>query len=657
MNSKRHTTLKILLAIVSAGLIAAGNAMGALKVGEPAPAFSLSDVDGQSYALVKAKGRQMTVLYFFDTASQASQEGLFMLDKLLKQYADKQLTVWGITRSKQAAVRAFNQKAQLRFPILLDSADVSRQYNARMILPVVCTLGPDLKILDYYQGGGKSAEMILVSLAQRQLHRQPQLAKAIGAAVVKKNPENNEAKAVQGYAALDQGNVAEASRVFDEIAGGSGKAAIIGKEGQVAVMAHEGKTEKALALADEVIKKAPQRSLAHKIKGDLLAGKGQLQEAETAYEKAVQQPEAAPPLLAEAYNQLGRLYAKEGKFTKSRSQFDNAVALDPYYLEPTSNKGVTYEKEGMWTKALAEYRKAMTLDQADTIASVLARKAEQMLALQKDTASKQRMDRLINDLVKRYNSQKVAVSTKPQDEWTSRSMVLTIVDVQEKGGLAARDGLAIVLATRLGELLNDSGRVQVVERTIMERLLSELNLGSSKLADADTALKLGKLLAAKIIGTGSLLYLPDSTLLNLRFIDTETSAIAKTITRRINAGEDLERELYGLNRIILKSVMEKYPLQGYVVKAGSKEVMVNLGSNQGVSTGTGFEVIERGKPVIYKGRELGTASKTVARLEVVRVEPDLCFAKVEEQERPIKRDDQVKEILPDIVLKGHGNDK
>jgi len=92
--------------------------------------------------------------------------------------------------------------------------------------------------------------------------------------------------------------------VFDEIAGGSGKGAIIGKEGQVAVMAHEGKTEKALALADEVIKKAPQRSLAHKIKGDLLAGKGQLQEAETAYEKAVQQPEAAPPLLAEAYNQL-----------------------------------------------------------------------------------------------------------------------------------------------------------------------------------------------------------------------------------------------------------------------------------------------------------------------------------------------------------------
>ncbi len=657
---KQHALVKILIAILSISMITLITAVvpaGALTSGQPAPSFSLEDINGQAHTLTEAKGRQMTVLFFFDVNSRASQEGLLMLDKLLKQYADKQLTVWGIARSTRAAAQEFNRKAQLQFPILLDTDDVSRRYNARTILPVVCTLGPDLTILDFFQGGGKTAEVMLVRLAERQLHRnQPELAKAIGAEVAGKNPDNLDARAVQGYAALQQGQTSEAKRVFEQIAKAPGKGSVAGKEGQAAVMIREGKIEEALALTDEVIRKAPQRSAAFKLKGDLLAGKGDLQAAQTAYEKAARQPEAPPFLKAEASNQLGRIYAQQGRYPKARSAFDDAVNLDPYYLEPTSNKGVTYEKEGLWTQALSEYRKAMALDQADTIATVLARKAEQMLALQADAAGRDRMDRLVSDLVNRYKSGQSTAASRTADKWTSRPMVLTFVDVQEKGGLASRDGLAIVLSTRLGELLNESGRVQVVERAVMERLLSELNLGSSELADPDTALQLGKLLAAKLIGTGSLLYLPDSTLLNLRLIDTETSAVAKTITRRIGSNSDLERELDLLNREILKTIIGKYPLQGYVVQADQKEVMLNLGSKQGVSIGTGFEVIETGKPITYKGKVLSSAPRTVARLEVVRVEPGLCYARITEQQRHLKPDEQVKEVLPEMVLKGSPND-
>jgi tetratricopeptide (TPR) repeat protein len=656
MTSKQRTFLRFAIAVFSINLIIAVHAADALTSGQPAPSFTLEDIDGQAHTLVEAKGRQMTVLFFFDVTSHASQEGLLMLDKLLKQYADKQLTVWGIARSTRSAVQEFKRKAHLAFPILLDTADVSRKYNARTILPVVCTLGPDLKVLDFFQGGGKTAEVMLVRLAERQLHRnRPDLAKAIGAEVAKKDPDNLQAKIVQGYAALQQGQTTEAGRVFEKIAEKPGKGAIAGKEGQAAVLSREGKVEKALALVDEVIKKAPQQSAAHKLRGDLLAGKGDIPAAQAAYEKAVRQPEAAPFQKAEAYNQLGRIYAQQGRYAKARSLFDDAVKLDPYYLEPTSNKGVTYEKEGLWTRALSEYRKAVALNPTDTIATVLSRKAEQMLALQADKAGKERMDRLVNDLVKRYKSAEKAAAPGSEDDWTSRPMVLTFVDLQEKGGLAARDGLAIVLATRLGELLNESGRVRVVERAVMERLLSELNLGSSELVDPDTALRLGKLLATKLIGTGSLIYMPDSTLLNLRLIDTETSAIAKTITRRIGSSANLERELDLLNRDILKTIVAKYPLQGYVVQADTKEVILNLGSKQGVSTGTRFEVFEAGKPITYKGKVLSRAPHIVARLEVRQVESGLCYARIVEQKRPLKQDDQVKEVFPEMALKGRPN--
>ncbi len=179
--------------------------------------------------------------------------------------------------------------------------------------------------------------------------------------------------------------------------------------------------------------------------------------------------------------------------------------------------------------------------------------------------------------------------------------------------------------------------------------MEELNLGSSDLADPETALKLGKVLAAKVIGTGSLYYLPDRTLLSLRLIDTETSAIPKVVTKQLSSGASLKKELNQLNREILKTIILKYPLQGYVVQATEDQVMINLGSKQGVVLGTKFEVLEEQKPIKYKGKLLRSSPKSIAQIEIVRVEPDLCYARILKQERPLKSDDKVREKIEDIV--------
>ena len=165
-------------------------------------------------------------------------------------------------------------------------------------------------------------------------------------------------------------------------------------------------------------------------------------------------------------------------------------------------------------------------------------------------------------------------------------------------------------------------------------------------------MKLGKVLAAKVIGTGSLYYLPDGTLLSLRLIDTETSAIPKVVTRQLGSRISLEKELNRLNREILRTIIQKYPLQGYVVQSSGDEVMINLGSKQGVVLGTRFEVLEEQEPIKYKGKLLHSSPKPVAQIEVVRVEPDLCYARILNQERPLKKDDKVKEKIEDLVAMG-----
>ena len=333
----------------------------------------------------------------------------------------------------------------------------------------------------------------------------------------------------------------------------------------------------------------------------------------------------------------------------SRELYDQAVTIDPYYVEGTTNKGLTYEKEGNLDKAIESYRQALTINKNDSFAAVLVKKAQEMLDLQKDIEGKKRMDTLVKDLAERYRSQAKERSAM-EDIWTSRPMVLSFVGIQEKGGLAERDGFSMVLMSQLADHLNASGRVRVVERVVIERLLEELNLGSSDLADTETALRLGKVLAAKLIGTGSIFYLPQGTMLSLRLIDTETSAIPQVMTRQVDSSMSMEKDIFRLNREILSTVIKKYPLRGYIVQESGNEFMVNLGSNQGVVLGTKFDILEEPEPVKYKNKLLKAAPRSVAQAEVVRVEPDLCYVRVSKKERSLRTDDRVQEKIEEAAL-------
>jgi hypothetical protein len=286
------------------------------------------------------------------------------------------------------------------------------------------------------------------------------------------------------------------------------------------------------------------------------------------------------------------------------------------------------------------------------IASTLARKAQEMVDLQKDRSAKARIDKLVKALAERFRRRKQTPPGDGEDTWTSRPMILTFVDFQEKGGLLARDGFSTALAVQLAEKLNASGRVNVVERMLIEQLLEELNLGSSELADPDTALRLGKVLAAKLIGTGSLFHMPDGTLLNMRLIDTETSAVPKVITRQMPTGASLEGALNRLNREILQSVIEKYPLQGFIVEVDGDRVLINIGQAQGVVLGARFDVLGAPKTIEYKGKKLEGTAKVIGRIEIVSVEKDFSYGRIVDRKRPPKRDDQVREKIDALISEG-----
>jgi tetratricopeptide (TPR) repeat protein/peroxiredoxin len=611
-------------------------------IGSKAPSFSLADLDGKKHQLSDYK-EKITIIYFFDAESRSCQKGLGSIDQLVRKFPDGGLLTVGISSSPVAKIKKFRSQLKPSFPVLVDPGKVSDLYAARMILPTVYILDSGLKVLDVIQGGGKSTEVMLTRLAERELLRKKTMvAKAIGGQLIKKEPAK--AKMIQAYAALQEGDTRKAEEVFSDLKREPGEGKILGEEGLVAVYAKKGQTGKALELAEQVEKKAPGRGFVNTVKGNIYFSKNMPEKAEAEYKKSTAKKDSEMFQRASGYNQLGRFYAEKGEYKKSRELYDRSIELDPGYIDATSNKGYTYEKEGRLDSALAQYRMALQSNPNDVFSSALAQNAQAMLSMQKDAGERRRIDQLVKNLSERFKSQK-KIRKGDEDTWTSRPMILTFLNIEEKGGLSERDGFSTVLTSQLANMLNASGRVQVVERILIERLLEELNLGSSELADPETALHLGRVLAAKLIGTGSLYFMPNTTLLNLRMLDTETTVIAKVVTTQFGSDISLEKELNTLNRDLLSSIIEKYPLQGYIVQVSGQEVFINLGQKQGITLGSKFEVLEEQKPVEYRGKMLRGSTKPVGEIGITRVEADLAYGRIIRQDRPLRRDDKIKEKI------------
>jgi tetratricopeptide (TPR) repeat protein len=626
----------------------AGICYSQLPEGQHVPLFSLKDVKGKNYDLSSMKNQPMVIIYFFDVDSRPSQEGLLNMDQLSKQYKDADLMVWGVTRSSTNKVNKFIATIQPSFPVLIDSSGVSDLYHARLILPTICILGPDLKLLDYFQGGGRTTEVMLVKLAERKLQRkQTKIARAISEKVVKKNPKNVRAKTVQGYAELKEGKLDEAEKTFYNLSRKKGEAEVLGKEGLSTVYAKKGQTEKALKVAREVEEKAADRAQVHVVKGNLLYRQNKVKEAEDEYKKAIRKKGSEPYHSAVAYNQLGRIHAGRGNYKKSRELYDQAVAIDPYYIEATSNKGLTYEREGNWEKALEAYRKAQAVDPNDPFATVLADNAQKRLLIEKDLEKKRMLDDKVKELVARYNGG-IREDVFGEDSWTSRAVILSFFDFMETGGLAERDGFVAVISAQLTRQLEASGRVQVVGRILVERLVKALGLDQKDLADKETTLRLARALGATLLVKGSVYYLPGGPLLKINMTDTDRSEKSNVITRQFSSEITVKKDMHWLNREILTNIILHYPMQAYVVEVSGHQVLVNLGAREGVVTGTIFNVIEESAPVVYKGKSFQPDPSVIAQVHVVKIEPEFSYGHIKNQRRPIKPDDKLRENIDNL---------
>jgi TolB-like protein len=160
---------------------------------------------------------------------------------------------------------------------------------------------------------------------------------------------------------------------------------------------------------------------------------------------------------------------------------------------------------------------------------------------------------------------------------------LAVLDFEQKGNYES-DDVGKMIAEWLTTHLVETGRFDIVERRLLNKVLAEQSIGASGIVDPNSASQLGRVLGVKTIITGSLSNYGGIIDINARLINVETASIRTAES----ASTASPKELRKLVAQISDKIMQTFPLEGYVIDRAGNKVILDLGRRQGVRPGMKF---------------------------------------------------------------------
>lgn len=130
-----------------------------LKIGDQAPDFSGTDLNGQPVSLAVYQGNPV-ILRFWSTDCKFCRADTPIFNQYFEKYKDAGLRVVYVNRhSDEATVREFVADLEIGFPVLIDKdGAISTRYNIK-VEPQTIIIGPDHKIIAAILGGVSETEL------------------------------------------------------------------------------------------------------------------------------------------------------------------------------------------------------------------------------------------------------------------------------------------------------------------------------------------------------------------------------------------------------------------------------------------------------------------------------------------------------------------
>jgi class 3 adenylate cyclase/CHAT domain-containing protein len=219
-------------------------------------------------------------------------------------------------------------------------------------------------------------------------------------------------------------------------------------------------------------------------------------------------------------------------------------------------------------------------------------------AAESESMKRERINTMVAALAQDYREGAQHKTATSEDDWSSRPLTMVLMNIQSSStsGEGSRERLMNLLPMNLMKVQ----RINMVEREILDKLLEELQLGTSELADPMTSLRLGKVLSANIILTGRIISNGAGQTIMLRAIDTETTVVRKIISAESPASTIDASTINDLSTELIRWVKADFPLHGKILVSKGNTCEINLGRMHGLEKGVRFEILtkdEEGKTI------------------------------------------------------------
>lgn len=207
---------------------------------------------------------------------------------------------------------------------------------------------------------------------------------------------------------------------------------------------------------------------------------------------------------------------------------------------------------------------------------------------------------------------------------------IAVLDFELCGDKFTTNGLGSMVAEWFVTSLVKDGRFDVIERALLQKILTEQKLGETGVLDDSSASKIGKILGVKIIITGSVLNLGKTLEINSRIINVEDGTIIAAENIKCPSGAELQRVVEDLTGQMVKS----FPLTGYVVKKDKNTVIIDLGKGAGVQPGMEFVVFKEGNTINHPktGEVLDVEHVHTGRIKVSQIHGNVAEATILKEE-------------------------
>lgn len=401
------------------------------------------------------------------------------------------------------------------------------------------------------------------------------------------------------------------------------KKQIAKQEKAVLASYHEGNFQEALKGCNTLEEKNPSSSLAYIIRGNIYLRQGKLDAAEGAYQQALQAAKGTGAQKGEALIGLGRIASLRKQPQEALKYYKQASEVAPRSRSAYLAQALVLESGERYDEALDLLVETQKLAPQDELLAALTKETRKKVVLTRDEEKQQRIDQMVKELLESMKSPPRAL---PSDGWTSLPLTMWLMEFQTQG-YSLQEGEERLLVSGIGDQVLQQSRIQLVERALLDKLLRELKFGTSEMIDRSTALSLGRILAARLILSGQIVYSEAQTQVSMRLIETETGRISATVNESFGSAVPLSVMSDKLSTDLLEKFQKLYPLRCKIAEVKNNEVRLNVGAKVGVKMGQEFKGVD--EDLI---------------LEVIGVQPETCQARVVRSEGPVQKGARVEAL-------------